>query len=207
MISNIMFDLGNVLAPFDWAIALERLAPMLPEEKAALLRNDEPSFRRLFFRNIYKLETGRMDFESFYMEVCHELGLDITIGNFNEIWCDIFSPNWEMIELGEALARNYDTWLVSNTNTAHYRWLIERYPKVRFFKDAALSYELKVMKPDPLYYEMALNKFGARAEESVFIDDLEANVQGAEKAGFRALRFTGVDTLKRELTELGINID
>lgn len=207
MISNIMFDLGNVLAPFDWAIALTRLAPMLPDDMAGMLKDDEPSFRKLFFKNIYKLEKGRMDFERFHQEVCDLLRIQITIEHFNDIWCDIFSPDWEMIKLGQALAKKYNTWLVSNTNSAHYGWLIEKYPKVRFFKAAALSYELKVMKPDPLYYEMALEKFGARAEESLFIDDLEANVQGAEKAGFRGLRFTDAYTLKRELTELGINID
>jgi putative hydrolase of the HAD superfamily len=125
---------------------------------------------------------------------------------FKEIWCDIFTPDWSMVELGEELSKRYSTWLVSNTNSAHYEWLMEKYPRVGFYRDAGLSYELGAMKPDEIYYQRALERFGANANESVFIDDLEANVKAASRAGFHGVLFKDIHSLKRELASLGISL-
>jgi putative hydrolase of the HAD superfamily len=206
MIKNLMFDLGNVLAPFDWKHALVRIDPFLPERFSELLRKDEPAFRRLFFRRVRDLESGKISFEDFYATLRGMLEMDIRFDQFRDIWRDIFTPDLEMIEFGATISGHYATWLVSNTNNVHYEWLISEFPNLLFYRDAALSYELGAMKPDMSFYEKALNKFGVRAEESVFIDDLEENVQAAKRAGFNGVRFHGVCELKRELACLGVSI-
>jgi FMN phosphatase YigB (HAD superfamily) len=49
-----------------------------------------------------------------------------------------------------------------------------------------------------------LDILGRPAERILFIDDREGNVAGAEAAGFKAILFSGADTLRSELVRLGV---
>ncbi len=53
-----------------------------------------------------------------------------------------------------------------------------------YFDDMFISYQMGVMKPDPKIYEMLLEKTGAKASESLFIDDGEKNIVAARAMGF-----------------------
>ena len=59
------------------------------------------------------------------------------------------------------------------------------------------------MKPDPAIYRLALERFGLKPAEAVFIDDRADNVAGAEAVGVRGLVFTGAAALRRDLSGLG----
>ena len=72
------------------------------------------------------------------------------------------------------------------------------------FRDIVVSGTEKLVKPDAAIYHLALDRFGLRAAEAVFIDDSEANVAGAAAVGLHALHFTGEPALRRELTALGL---
>lgn len=72
------------------------------------------------------------------------------------------------------------------------------------FRDVVVSGVEKLVKPDPAIYRLALDRFGLKAGETVFIDDNAANVQGASDVGLIALRFTGEPELRRELERLGL---
>jgi 2-haloacid dehalogenase len=63
-----------------------------------------------------------------------------------------------------------------------------------------------MMKPDPAIYRLALDRFGLRAGEAVFVDDVFANVEGARSVGMHALHFTGADKLRADLHGLGLRI-
>lgn len=54
------------------------------------------------------------------------------------------------------------------------------------------SHLLGEVKPEPGSYRAALDVLGARAQDVVFLDDAQANVDGATSAGLRAFRVDGV---------------
>ena len=56
-----------------------------------------------------------------------------------------------------------------------------------------------MVKPDRRIYEIVLERFGLRAEECVFFDDLEKNVEGAKAVGIEAYRFEGDVRLIKDL--------
>ena len=59
----------------------------------------------------------------------------------------------------------------------------------RFFDAAMLSYEQKIMKPNPLIFERALTALGLKAEECVYVGDGGSHeLEAASKAGMRALQ-------------------
>lgn len=203
---NILFDLGNVLVPVHWERAIERISPHVSPDNAALLTQGVWAFQELVRDPATALETGQIEMDKFYRTVSTILGLRLSEEEFHDIWCDIFTLDEQMVELGTWLAQTYSTWLLSNTNAAHYQWIVRRFPRVVFYRAAALSYELGVMKPDTRYYELALRQFNIKPEQSVFIDDREENVEGALRLGIRGIVFKGVPALIRELSALGIKV-
>lgn len=72
------------------------------------------------------------------------------------------------------------------------------------FRDVVVSGDEKLVKPDAAIYRLALERFGLRAEEAVFIDDNAANVAGANAVGIHGLLFTGEPQLRADLKELGL---
>lgn len=71
------------------------------------------------------------------------------------------------------------------------------------FRDVVVSGAEKLVKPDAAIYRLALDRFGLRAADAVFIDDNAANVAGAAAVGMEAILFTGAEPLRMRLRELG----
>jgi glucose-1-phosphatase len=205
-INHILFDLGNVLVPVHWEIAFNKLLPHLPSEPARLLKEDRQAFIDLLNEPAIALETGIADWDQFYGAVSDILGIDLNCNDFLEIWCNIFSLDEGVISLGESLSQSYGTWLVSNTSRIHYEYIIGKFPRVTFYKGAALSFDLGVMKPSAAYYEKAIEKFGIDPFQAVFIDDLTENVEGAVRAGITGIVFRNRNQLAEELQRLGVHV-
>ena len=74
----------------------------------------------------------------------------------------------------------------------------------RRFKDIVVSGEEKMLKPDPALYYRALDRFGLKPADALFIDDRAINDEGAEAVGMRAHLFTGAEQLRRRLEGDGL---
>ena len=65
--------------------------------------------------------------------------------------------------------------------------------KLNVFDQVTLSYEVHSVKPEPAIYEHCLEGIGTAPEQTLFLDDRIANVQGAELLGIRAIQFLDRD--------------
>jgi HAD superfamily hydrolase (TIGR01509 family) len=72
------------------------------------------------------------------------------------------------------------------------------------FKTIVVSGVEKVAKPEAAIYAMTLDRMGARANETLFIDDSPANIAGAERVGLAAHLFTSAGKLTQALAEAGL---
>ena len=72
------------------------------------------------------------------------------------------------------------------------------------FRDILVSGEEKLLKPDPAIYYRALDRFGLRPEEALFVDDRAINVEGAIAVGMHGHLFTGADDLRMRLEVEGL---
>ena len=68
----------------------------------------------------------------------------------------------------------------------------------------APSYEIGQRKPEPAAYAAVLEMCALPPEQIVFVDDFPENVEAANAAGLHGILFTGEDTLRKELRELGV---
>ena len=64
---------------------------------------------------------------------------------------------------------------------------------------AVISYEIKIVKPEPGIYEALLTKYGLQAKECVFLDDKAENIEAAKALGFHGIV---VEQAKQELKML-----
>jgi putative hydrolase of the HAD superfamily len=71
------------------------------------------------------------------------------------------------------------------------------------FDSGVFSSRVHLIKPEPAIYTLAQQRFGAPAQELVFLDDHEPNVVGARAAGWKALRFEHALQAEAELRSAG----
>jgi putative hydrolase of the HAD superfamily len=65
-----------------------------------------------------------------------------------------------------------------------------------------VSAEVNLLKPDPKIYKMALGLLDVEPQESVFIDDFEENVRGAEDVGMVGIHFRDADEVVNQLRDM-----
>ena len=96
--------------------------------------------------------------------------------------------------------------LLSNTDPERFGFVLRTFPAIGLFDGYVLSYELKLLKPDPAIYLAAARKAGCAAGECVFIDDMEENVRAAVAVGLAGVHYLPETDLEAELRKLGLRI-
>jgi putative hydrolase of the HAD superfamily len=84
--------------------------------------------------------------------------------------------------------------LLSNAPSSFGR-VAERQPWAEHFTHLVFSGDLGLAKPDVEIYAALVGKLGARAADCLFVDDRQANVDGAVAAGWTAHLWTSADEL------------
>jgi FMN phosphatase YigB (HAD superfamily) len=192
------FDIGNVLLRFSHRRVLRKFAWAVSRHPVLVAKS---LFRD---RVLHRIETGELDGEALYRLFQEDLGYKGSFPRFRELWCDHFTLDRGSHALLKAAGKRVPTYLLSNTNALHFDYIRANYAFPRQVKGAILSHEVRLRKPDPAIYRAALKLSGTRAEETVFVDDLEPNVAAAAKAGLIAIRYRGAADLRRRFEALGL---
>ncbi|PIR04638.1 MAG: hypothetical protein COV57_03370 [Candidatus Liptonbacteria bacterium CG11_big_fil_rev_8_21_14_0_20_35_14] len=69
-----------------------------------------------------------------------------------------------------------------------------------YFDEVIISAEVGINKPDPKIYSLALDKIKSNPEESIFIDDLEKNLEPAKKLGIATILYENPKQLEKNLS-------
>ena len=77
-------------------------------------------------------------------------------------------------------------------------------PAINELEDIVVSGREKLIKPDPEIFELLRQRFDLVPEQTVFVDDLPANIDVASRLGFIALVFTDAQQLGSDLRDLGL---
>jgi putative hydrolase of the HAD superfamily len=200
MFTGIISDLGRVVLWFDNGIFLRKLAGRAGrpfDEVKALVHGDLELIRRF--------DGGVVTPAGFHARVMELVGADLPYDEFYEIYNDIFSVNAPAIEvLARIKAAGFKTFLLSNTDPERFGFVRRRFPEVGLFDGFVLSYELKLLKPDPAIYLAAARSAGCAPDECVFIDDMDENVKGAVAVGLAGIRYAPETDLAAEMKKLGL---
>ena len=106
-----------------------------------------------------------------------------------------------LVEYIRSLRPRHKTGLISNA-WGDLRDFIVREKFDDAFDKMIISAEVGAMKPEPKIFQIALQQFGVKPEEAVFVDDFYVNIQGCEKVGIRGIHFKDPETALQQLKEL-----
>ncbi len=193
----ILFDLGGVLYDIDYRKTQAAFAALAAQTGA-----DPVTFSKAKQDPIFDaFETGHASPAEFRRRLQQLLSLpegdaaaDAAIDHaWNAI---LIGPMPGRAELLARLKARHRLALLSNTNELH--WHIVRpqiEPFAPHFEQIFASCEVGLRKPDTAFYLHALERLGWSAADTLFIDDIEANVRGARAAGLQAYHLTDPDEL------------
>ncbi|MFI6601648.1 HAD family hydrolase [Nonomuraea sp. NPDC050536] len=120
-----------------------------------------------------------------------------------DLWAEYLGTlNAELAEYLRGLRPHYRTGIMSNS----FVGAREREQAAYGFEDLVdhivYSHEVGVAKPDPRIYHLACERLAVRPEEAIFLDDVEAFVEGARAVGMRAVHFRDTAQAIAELEAL-----
>jgi 2-haloacid dehalogenase len=93
---------------------------------------------------------------------------------------------------------------LSNMERENWQPRLGLYPFLHWFDGYFISGLEGVMKPDPAYFKLALERFELSPHEVLFVDDREPNVEAAEALGIPTELFRGPQVLRDELVARGL---
>lgn len=192
-----LVDIGNVILHVDFETSLQKLVPSELADPVA---------------RIYSLLEKKEDFEAgafsdneFVEWASGKLQFTGTREEFVAAWNDIFSPNFPMWEtLRDLKSRGYQLILFSNTNQMHADFFLKQYAEVfELFEGEVFSHLAGAVKPDPVIYHHAFEKYDLVPEETLYFDDLPENITTGLQLGLKAWRYnaTSHEALTRWLVE------
>ena len=195
-ITTILFDLGKTFVDFDFDPLNEELgrrAGISADEAKLLVRGRYDEFCR-----------GEMTGPEWHVVVQELLRVEIPYGEFTPMWADVFTAIDGMFDLASRTRPTCRHYLLSNTDPIHLAWCMERFPFDGLLDGMILSYEAASIKPDSRIFEYGFERFDVAPEESVFIDDLPANVESARALGVAGIVCESPEQVERELIALGV---
>jgi glucose-1-phosphatase len=198
--SVIVSDLGNVLIPFHYDIMIgnfNKIEPTLGNKFFDAYKNHYYEIHRSF-------ERGDLPEDEFINQVLSYLGNKIDKETFCKYYSEIFTVNEDVISLLPKLKKNYRLILLSNTNSIHRKYGWQKYKFLDIFEKLILSYEINAVKPEEKIYKAVESYTKEPPEKHLFIDDVLEYAEGAKKAGWDAIQFTGYNNLIEEFSKRGV---
>ena len=197
-IKNIVFDLGGVLVDLDFKGAINGL-------QQAGFANVKEQLQAFDREGIFqKFELGEMTAEEFRSAIRENSTVELTDEEVDNLWnAMLLEIPREKLELILHLRGKYMVYLLSNTNSIHWDYVCKNAFNYRgfrvkdYFEETFLSYEMHLAKPDKAIFEKVLQDANLLPEETLFIDDSEANCKGAEEVGIHAHHYHIGDDLSK----------
>ncbi len=186
-IKNIIFDLGGVLLDIDTTktnAAFEQLGVTDFKNNYTLHKADA------LFDN---LEKGIITEQAFYDGIRSISRLPLHNADIRDAWNALLLDfRTESLQYLEQLAATHRLYLLSNTNSIHHTAFHNNFTATTgrpnfdaYFTKAYYSQHIGLRKPDAAIFHFVLQDAGIEAAETLFVDDLLKNIEGAAAVGMQ----------------------
>ena len=196
-IRAVIFDFGDVLV----RMIDDRPRLMLAEQLGVSLSHmDDLVF---FSESAQQASRGEIPVGLHWEAVRSALGINPEeMPRFLERYWSADDVNWELLNYIRDLHQRYKIGLLSNAwddlrQTLHTRWNIDG-----LFDEMIISAEVRLVKPDPRIFQLAVKRLDVLPEEAVFIDNTVDNVVAARLERLHAIQFINTPQTLAELRTL-----
>jgi len=196
----IIFDFGNVLLEWNPRYVYQRYFPDDPDGMESFLR--EVNFMEWNLQQ----DKGRPFAEgvaTLSEKFPHYAQL---IQAYHDNWTDSIGTPYEgTIAIMRQLKRaGYPLYGLSNWSAETFPRAREKYDFFDLLDDFVISGDVGLVKPDPEIFQILLKKIGKPAQDCLFIDDAQANIDQAQKMRFVTILFQSPEQLETSLRELNV---
>lgn len=153
---------------------------------------------KIFRQAIKRYETGFINTKEFVDFCLKRLGNSISKKVFIEHFNGMLVEKPEMKKYIERISNNGDfrLLLLSNTNPLHWNYSCQKFPYILLLKNFAISYRLRLYKPDPRIYKLVLKRYNFEPSQTLYIDDRMDNCIAARSFGIKTIHFTDFKSFK-----------
>lgn len=197
----IVFDLGNVLMPFDYNKMIDSMNQIYPRLGNRFLEfyTDHYEIHRSF-------ERGHLSVDDFTRKILDALDNKLDPETFWKVYSQIFTVNTKLVGILPGLKSRYKLVLLSNTNEIHKKYGWGDLEFLNYFDKLVLSYEVGSVKPEDKIYEAVEEFTSAPPNKHLYFDDILEYVEAARKRGWVGVQFISNEQLEATLMERGITI-
>lgn len=198
-VKNIIFDLGGVVIDLDRSRAVHGLRNLGVADAEVLLGEYQQKGPFLL------LESGKISSAQFYDVLLPLCRPGTTCSELQEAFESflVALPTARLESIRKLRKEGFKVYMLSNTNPVMYNHWIELAFRQEgrmvndYFDGIVLSFQERTCKPDPVIFRNLLERYGLKAEETLMLDDSEANCESARSVGMQAVRVTktGADTM------------
>jgi HAD superfamily hydrolase (TIGR01509 family) len=200
-IRAIISDIGRVIVGVDVSRAMQGLSSgiaLSPKEIWSAIERD-PRFP--------DLQDGRISARDWHLHIVRRLGGNLTYDQFIQAWNAALLPETlQPDSLWAGLAKKYRLSLLSNTDPIHVAHMESTFTFFKYFPVRIYSCVVGSSKPNPVIYQEALRATKVKADEAVYIDDLEENVAAAKALGMIGVHCAVPPTLVDSLRAVGVEV-
>lgn len=194
MIRNIVFDMGKVLLEWEPIMPCLRCAKDAEQAKTVC----EAVFTHPEWGPI--IDGAKMTEPEYLAHAQQRLETqelkDVAAAAMSNYWLDGLYPKGGMDKVvKDLLDQGYNLYVLSNCGHRFHDFSY-KIPYISEFKGLLISAEEDLLKPDVAIYHRLCEKFGLKAEECIFIDDLQKNIEGAQAAGLQGYCFADGDVAR-----------
>jgi 2-haloacid dehalogenase len=193
-VEAVVFDLGGVLIDWDPRYLYRKLLADEGEVEEFLATVCTPEWNA-------EQDRGRPFAEGVAELVERHPAHAAAIAAYAERWAEMLGGELSgTVEvLAELRAAGMPVYALTNWSAETFGVARERFAFLDWFRGVLVSGEERLIKPDPRFFRLLVERFGLDPRATFYVDDSAANVAAARRLGFDAVRFTGPERLRRDL--------
>ena len=201
MIKNVVFDIGNVFVQWSPPEVIRRSFGHAPDSA-------ENRERTMLLRSPLWLRLNRGELTGAEAELAYQAEHGLTQEQAADLLFHAMDHQ-EPVDGTEAIARRlqaagYRLFALTDNVREIVAHLKTRFQFWDLFEGAVVSAEIGMLKPHEGIFRHLIDSFGLAPAETVFFDDVQANVDGARRVGLQARLFTTSAQCEQDLRTLGL---
>lgn len=196
---NVVFDLGGVVVRWDADAFLQSVFDCA--DTRVLLQEgllEHPDW--------IELDRGTLEPVDAVNRAAARTGLPATeIERLLDAVPPFLAPFTSVVELVADVKRaGHRLFVLSNMHRASIDYLERTHDFWKYFDGSVISCRIEHVKPEREIYEYLLSAYELEATDTLFIDDMQENVDSASRLGIRTVHYRDVDQCRRDLRDHGV---
>ncbi len=203
-IKHIIFDLGGVILNIDYDLTVAAF-------KKLNLENYDTLFTKMQQSDLFSLlEIGKISPQEFRLQIKELTNKSISDSQIDKAWNTmLLDIPYARIDLLKRLGKEYNLYLLSNTNAIH----IKEFTKIldsslgakdlsHIFKKVYYSHKIGMRKPNVAIFQYVLSDNSLTPSETLFIDDSPQHIKTAGELGINTFQITETISITDLFTNL-----